>query len=80
MVVLDCPGGLLSAVLAGLQPSRSECCLWDWGDVWLVSALGQSCGDMQARLEEDFFMQCGYGCSNSEGGKKAGVLIILAKI
>lgn len=59
MVLLDCPGGLLSAVLADLQPSRSENCLWD-GDVWLLPALGQWCGDVQARLEEDFFMQ--HGC------------------
>lgn len=33
----------------------SESCLWDWGDVCLMSALGWSDGDMQARLEEDFF-------------------------
>lgn len=31
VVLLGCPGGLLSAVLAGLQLSRSESCLWHWG-------------------------------------------------
>lgn len=53
MVLLECSGGLLSAVLAGLQPSRSESCLWGGGclaDACLGAVVWRQAGQAGGRF------------------------------